>query len=200
VEKNYDHTKPWVTHVCIQNWDVKRAKEWRKEFKKPVINDECEYEGNVPLPWGNISAKELVHRFWIMVANGCYAGHGETYVNPEQVLWWSKGGTLVGESWKRILFLKKIMEEGPPDGLTPMENSWVWSRVTAGKNGDYRLIYLGEHQPVSWFYGKPGSGFRVDVIDTWNMTVTPHKKVYESDEEIPLPGKPYLAIRIRPVE
>ena len=33
----YDHTKPWVTHVCIQHWDVKRAKEWRKQYRKPII-------------------------------------------------------------------------------------------------------------------------------------------------------------------
>jgi hypothetical protein len=25
VTMNYDHTKPWITHVCIQNWDVKRV-------------------------------------------------------------------------------------------------------------------------------------------------------------------------------
>ena len=201
VNKNYDHTKPWITHVCIQNWDVKRAKEWRNKYKKPVINDECEYEGNVPLPWGNISAKELVHRFWIMSVNGCYAGHGETYENPEQILWWSKGGSLVGESWKRILFLKKIMEEGPGGGLTPIGNSWVWSRVSGGMNGDYRLIYFGEHQPVAWFYGKPKkTRFKVDVIDTWNMTIIPQDRIYENKEEIPLPGKPYLAIRIRGVK
>ena len=67
VQMNYDHTKPWVTHVCIQNWDVKKVKEWRNDFRKPIINDECEYEGNIPNPWGNISAQELTHRFWIMV-------------------------------------------------------------------------------------------------------------------------------------
>ncbi len=22
---NFDHRKPWVSHVCIQNWDVKRT-------------------------------------------------------------------------------------------------------------------------------------------------------------------------------
>ena len=142
-----------------------------------------------------------MHRFWIMAVNGCYAGHGETYENPEQILWWSKGGSLVGESWKRILFLKKIVEEGPAGGLTPMERSWIWTRVSGGMNGDYRLIYFGEHQPVAWFYGKPKNvRFKVDVIDTWNMTITPHEKVYESNEEIPLPGKPYHAIRIRGVK
>ena len=198
-EKNYDHTKPWITHVCIQNWDVKRARAWRKAYQKPVINDECEYEGNIPMPWGNISARELVHRFWIMCTNGCYAGHGETYAHPEQILWWSKGGVLKGESWQRVGFLKEIMEQGPPGGLTPIGDFWIWSRVSGGMNRDYRLIYFGTHQPKIWFYGKPKQGrFKVDVIDTWNMTVTPQQRIYQHNEEIPLPGKPYLAIRIRP--
>ena len=69
-QKNYDHSKAAVTHVCIQNWDVKRAVEWRQAYGKPVINDELEYEGDIPFPWGNISADEEVHRFWIMVVNG----------------------------------------------------------------------------------------------------------------------------------
>ncbi len=126
-EMNYDHTKPWITHVCVQHWDVKKVKEWRKKYRKPVINDECEYEGNIPLPWGSITAQELVHRFWIMVTNGGYAGHGETYLHPEDLLWWSKGGILRGESWQRIGFLQTIMKEGPDDGLEPMDASWEWT-------------------------------------------------------------------------
>ena len=55
-------------------------------------------------------------RFWVMVTSGGYAGHGETYWNPEEVLWWSPGGTLRGESPPRIAFLPKIVEEGPPEG------------------------------------------------------------------------------------
>jgi hypothetical protein len=44
---NFDHRKPWVSHVCIQNWDVKRTPEWRVAYGKPVVNDEPEYEGNI---------------------------------------------------------------------------------------------------------------------------------------------------------
>ncbi len=212
VNMNYDHTKPGVTHVCIQNWDTKRTTQWREEYQKPVINDEFEYEGNIPLPWGNISAEEEVHRFWITVTRGGYAGHGETYEHPQDLLWWSHGGILHGESWKRIRFMRSIVEEGPEGGLDPFPAEWVWSRVSGGKNGDYRLIYLGEHQPLTWWWGLPeGDNFDIDIIDTWNMTITPGHlrpmRVLNGLEQYPfalppheivLPGKPHLAIRIRP--
>jgi hypothetical protein len=210
VNKNYDHTKPGVTHVCIQNWNVKRVREWRQAYAKPILNDEFEYEGNIPFAWGNISAQEVVHRFWIMVTNGAYAGHGETYEHPDDLLWWSHGGVLHGESWKRIAFLRQIIEDAPAGGLTPIEQSWVWSRVSGGMNGDYRLIYFGEHQPIRWWDGLPqGSDYDVDIIDTWNMTITPgalqptrrfaaiEEHMQMPDYELVLPGKPFLAVRIR---
>ena len=221
VNMNYDHTKPWITHVCIQNWDVKRVKEWRGAYRKPIINDECEYEGNIQRPWGNISAKELVHRIWIMMVRGAYAGHGETYMHPDDILWWAKGGVLVGESWKRIAFLREIIEDMPPGGLTPMEGSFYWERVSGGINGDFRLIYFGEHQPVQWAVGLPmdDGDYEIDLIDTWNMTITPLEKgplpvspptrkkktdtlVTKPKPEaafgVTLPGKPYMALRVRP--
>ena len=189
-------------------------KEWRDAYRKPVIDDECEYEGNIPRPWGNISAQELVHRFWIMVVNGGYAGHGETYMHPDDILWWSKGGVLYGDSWQRIAFLREIVEDMPAGGLSPMVDSWMWSRVSAGINGEYRLIYFGEHQPLEWAVGLPleDGEVEIDLIDTWNMTITPlekqdlpvspptrsHAAKPEAAFGLKLPGKPYLAVRVRP--
>ncbi len=89
---NFDHRKPWVDHVCIQNWNVKRTTAWRNDWGKPIVNDELEYEGDISLAWGNISPQELVHRFWVTVIRGGYAGHGETYAHPQDLLWWAKGG------------------------------------------------------------------------------------------------------------
>jgi len=202
---NYDHTRPDVTHVSIQNWDVQQVNQWRTTYHKPIVNDELEYEGNIPFPWGNITAQELVHRCWIMVTNGGYAGHGETYSHPDDLLWWSKGGVLRGESWKRIAFLRQIIDEAPPGGLSPLEDSWVWGRVAGGMNGDYRLFYFGIHQPVSWSIGLPDHDVTIDIIDTWNMTISPgtlrplpaQGPERSPAHEIVLPGKPYLAVRIR---
>jgi hypothetical protein len=195
---NYDHTKPWVTHVCIQNFDVNQVRQWRKQYRKPIVNDECEYEGNIPLPWGNISARELVHRFWVMVINGGYAGHGETYLHPEDLLWWSKGGVLRGESAPRIAFLRKLIEELPPSGLQPMEDAWVWQRVAGGCAGDTRIFYFGEHRPAVWTFGLPPEGaFTVELIDTWEMTIERVPGTFQNVTEIPAPDKPYCGVRIR---
>ena len=58
----------------------------------------AKYEGDVPQGWGNLTPKQMTQRFWLGTMSGCYVGHGETYVHPEDVLWWAKGGVLHGES------------------------------------------------------------------------------------------------------
>jgi hypothetical protein len=195
----YDHTRSWISHACLQHWDVRRARAWRAQYGKPVIDDECEYEGDIPLPWGNLSPRELVHRFWVMVTSGCYAGHGETYADPEDVLWWSKGGVLRGESWQRIAFLREIMASGPGP-LEPIEGAWVWSRVCGAQRGANRQLYIGEHQPSAWAFGLPEDvTYEVDVIDTWEMTIETLPGTFRNAAQIPLPGRPRLALRVRPM-
>jgi hypothetical protein len=218
---NFNHRKPWVDHVCIQNWDVKRTAEWRAEWGKPIVNDEPEYEGNIPRPWGNISARELVHRFWVTLMRGGYAGHGETYMHPEDLLWWAKGGELRGESWKRIGFLRDLLEEDVKNGLTPIstEERWEFARVAGATDGEVRFLYFGEHQPVQWAVGLPmeDGDYEIDLIDTWEMTITPLEKKPlpaspalrqrggairggkpEAAFSVHLPGKPHQAVRVRP--
>jgi hypothetical protein len=153
----YDHRKPWISHVSVQDWDVKQTPRWRAEWGKPIVNDEMEYEGNIPRPWGNISARELVHCFWLTVTRGGYGGHGETYLDPDDLLWWAKGGVLQGESAPRIRFLRSILEADVAQGLTPFtsEDRWEFTRVSGAYEGDYRLIYFGEHQPAHWAVGLP---------------------------------------------
>ena len=138
----YDHTKPWVTHCSIQHSDLEQVREWRETYGKPVVVDECCYEGNIQNRWGNISAREMVHRFWQGTVGGGYVGHGETYLHPEDILWWSKGGVLHGESPARIAFLRDVLEDSPPAGLEPV------NQVGASKGTDYYLYYFGVAQPA----------------------------------------------------
>jgi hypothetical protein len=213
----YNHTRPWVTHASIQNGsavaDFGRAGLLRDVYRKPVVFDEVKYEGDIEQRWGNLSAEEMVHRFWQGAVAGTYVGHGETYRHPEEVLWWSKGGVLHGRSPARIAFLRKVLEEGPPEGLEPIDK-WQDLR-TAGRKGAYYLIYFGKDKPTEWAFELPRAGvtgplkLRVEVIDTWAMTVSPVPGVFEvkprgnylltcaDQPKVQLPGKPYLALRLR---
>jgi hypothetical protein len=189
----YDHSKPWVTHCSIQRSELDKTRVWREQFRKPVVVDECCYEGTIPQGWGNISARELVHRFWLGTVGGGYVGHGETYLHPDDILWWSKGGVLHGQSPARIGFLREILEAGPAEGLNPVD------RWGAGQAGEHYLYYYGVRQPGLCSYDLPGGPYTVEVIDTWNMTISPLEGHYEGQFTLELPGEPYLAVRIRRV-
>jgi hypothetical protein len=139
-------------------------------------------------------------------------GHGETYLNPEDILWWSKGGVLHGQSPPRLAFLRKILDQGPPEGLEPLDK-WQDPRI-AGKKGAYYLVSFGRETPTEWLFELPRAGLnepltlRAEVIDTWNMTTTPVDGLFEARprgsylyvcEERPrieLPGKPYVVLRL----
>jgi hypothetical protein len=188
----YDHSKPWVTHVSIQSSDLEKARDYVAQYRKPVIYDECKYEGNIRQRWGSISAQELVRRFWLGTVSGTYVGHSETYVDPNDILWWSKGGVLHGSSPARIAFLRKIVEEGPPEGL----NSIATYYQAAGQEGRYYLYYFDLNQPAEYtFELAKGFRYRADLIDPWQMTIEPLPGTYEGKFDLKLPGKPYLAVR-----
>lgn len=197
----YDYAKPSVTHVTIQSPDLTQAQQLREKYKKPVIFDECQYEGNIDDVWGNLSPQELVHRFWFGVTQGCYVGHSEAYLHPQDIMWWSKGGVLHGQSPSRIAFLKKIVEDSPTEGFEPIGDSWTWRFVTGGKKNNCQLIYFGVHQPSRWPFdlGKDRR-YKVDIINTWQMTITPIEKIFNGKFEIELPGRPYMAVRVRAVK
>ena len=104
-----------TTHCCIQDVCVRKVPMFQTLHKKPVVFDEVCYEGDLQFPWGNISAFEMVDRFWNAVVMGGYCTHGEVFENEEEILWWSKGGELKGQSPERIGFLRSIVEELPGD-------------------------------------------------------------------------------------
>ena len=109
----WDFNNRDTSHICLQIKDVSIVAKMIDEYKKPLMVDECCYEGDLTHEWGNISGFEMVDRFWRTVVQGGYCTHGETYENEEEILWWSKGGRLRGESPIRITFLKKIVESFP---------------------------------------------------------------------------------------
>ena len=151
--------------------------------------------------WGNISGQELVRRFWEASMRGGYAGHGETYLDPENdILWWSHGGELHGESPARIRFLHGILCQTPGLGLRESEGSFdevVAVPDTPSHQEEYEIHYYGFGRPSFRDFQKEGS-WQVEVIDTWEMTITP-LGTHSGKFRIPLPGKEYMAIRLRRV-
>ncbi len=216
-DRIYDHTKPWVTHVSLQYYMAVRffgvSPLLRDIYKKPIIHDEINYEGNRDRRWGQLSGEEMVYRFWIAYIGGAYATHGETIQRPNNPDWISVGGDLRGKSPERIAFLRKIVEQGPARGLDPIDQ--YYETNMAGQSGQYYLIYFGKESVKEWAFKLPQKGlepdmrFRADVIDTWNMTITPVEQVFEIEKlnpytyidrkqsKINLPGKPYMALRIQ---
>lgn len=200
----YDYSRPWVTHCSIQRQDLYKSaelvNEWRERYKKPVILDEIAYEGNIQHGWGNISGKEMTRRFWEAYLRGGYPGHGETYLNKENILWWSHGGELHGESPERFLFLKRFMEETPAPGLRPMEGQWDEVAATVDEfpsRHKYYMFYYSFMRPsFREYYFDDETEYEVEVIDTWNMTVENRGK-FKGKFKIELPGREYMAVRIR---
>lgn len=193
----YDHSKPWVTHQSIQRSDLTQVRAWREQHKKPVVVDECCYEGNIWMGWGNITAQEMVHRFWLGTLGGGYVGHGETYLHPQDILWWSKGGVLHGESAPRLAFLRRILDDGPKAGLDSIDDVMFMFSV-AGQAHQYYLAYFGVNQPAGMRFNVPeGELYHADVIDTWAMTITPVAQPVLRGEMMPMPGKPYQAVILR---
>ncbi len=167
----YDHTKAWVTHASLQTSDMNGGVRFREQYQKPVIFDECKYEGNVPQGWGNLTGREMTQRFWLGTMSGCYVGHGETYLNDEEVLWWSKGGRLQGESPRRIEWLKNFLAHAPPfHELQPLGDDR--GQFQLGIPGRYHLVYClaGQTSVIKLPKGEP---WKVDVIDPWTMTEWP---------------------------
>lgn len=208
--KFYDYKRPWITHCSMQRIDIYRHVEYTDEYMsfygKPVLWDEIGYEGNLSAGWGNLTPQELVRRFWETVLRGGHAGHGETYLAADDILWWSHGGTLKGKCMARLSFLQTIINDVPGKCLR-RGHGWFDEVVgvpvneedpSEGMGGyDYELHYLGISQPAVRDLFLPSDKFyEVEAIDTWNMTITFLGR-YRGKTMISLPQKQYMAIRIK---
>lgn len=231
--KNWDFTRPNVTHASIQSKVLNKVFEWRRQYNKPVVIDECCYEGNIRHMWGSISGKEMTNRFWRVVTMGGYCTHGETFLDPkDEVLWWGKGGRLKGESPARIAFLRGIVEElpgpiepteswlekilhmSPEEKKKQMEQADNFVRVLLRMDDEElaefissEFVYQGHCGEDAYliFYDQrtcaidvlelpDANTYRVELIDTWNMTRTVLLENVSGKTELSLPGKEGMAV------
>lgn len=119
----WDASRENITHGSYQIKCLANVGRDVKKFNKPICVDECCYEGNIAANWGNLSGEEMTARFWQAIASGAYCTHGETFLDENDVLWWSKGGKLKGKSPARIKFLRDIVESLPAP-LEPYQASF----------------------------------------------------------------------------
>ena len=195
---HFDHTRQWITHASVQRVDTYRTAEetgtWRALWGKPVVVDECAYEGDLEYDWGNISGEEMLRRFWEGAVRGGYVGHGETYWDAGDNIWWAKGGRLVGTSHARIGFLEEVVAASPTGMLEPLPSDFdvPW----AGVQDQYLVSYHGFGRPRESHVLLPPGRWQVDVLDTWECTVDRLPGLHETFVLVPLPSKPYQAIRL----
>lgn len=221
--KYYKYWEPELTHASVQDQapveGFGHAATVRNIYRKPVIFDEVCYEGNMNNRWGSLSGQEMLYRMWLGTVAGTYVGHGECYMDgPTDYSrdFLAVGGTFQGEAWKRIGFMRDILD-AMPNPLMLADSSWDPHTSTAGEN--YYIIYLGKEIKPEWKFNLPvkngvyprlkeGTLLKAEVIDTWNMTVTKCPLVFETTAPVGdrvydknhrgvrLPDAPYLMLRI----
>lgn len=222
--KFYDFTRPDITHCCVQTTAMHKADKWQAQYGKPVIYDECCYEGDLEYEWGNISGFEMVNRFWEACSKGAYASHGETFYSEDEIIWWAKGGVLKGTSPERIGFLKKIMYSlpsyvepwtefsleqlsgsGKEHPLTTLKKTLSSEEfeIYQCKRGKYTghcgkdvyLKYFGIQCPrVSFIRLPEDEVYRIDIIDVWEMTREVLLEKSSGHTKLNLPGKVGIAV------
>jgi hypothetical protein len=196
----YEYGRGWCTHAGVQDSRMQLGAQWRTDWGKPVVFDECRYEGNIASRWGNLSGDAMTRRFWQAAAQGCYCGHGETYLDPGDVLWWSHGGVLHGTSPAKIAFLRNLLEEtialGPgPIGFTSFSDDPMAARRA---NGSVLFYYFDEHQPAEGTFQLPdGKTYSAEFIDTLKLSRTPLPGEYSGDAQVKLPGTPWGSLWFR---
>lgn len=189
--KLYDFSRDWVTHCSIQRQtgdkELDFIPSWLEKYKKPVVIDEMCYEGNIEQDWGNISAEEMLRRMWKVYILGGHPGHSECYFGKD--IWWSHGGRLYGESYKRFGFLHRIMTEcGSLHTVGYIESE--------NHDGSIRLRYFGEHRPAFITMKLGDARYRIEVIDTWSITID-DRGSFSGNVKIVMPQRSGMAVRMR---
>jgi hypothetical protein len=76
----------------------------------------------------------------------------------------------------------------------------IWNVVAAGYHStDYFLFYFGMDQPRLRKFNLPQGNFRIDVIDTWNMTIETFAQNASGKMAVSMPARKYMAVRIQKV-
>ena len=194
----FDYSADWATHASIQGGGYRMGElttRWRARWNKPIVVDEFGYEGDLDQGWGNLTAEEVVRRFWEGTMSGAYLTHGETFYAEDEIIFWAKGGELRGESLPRLGFLRQLVEASPTGEISPLPGDF--DAQWAGVAGEYLLVSFGGNRPLFRDVTIPeGMTAKIEVIDAWNMTIDILPGSHTGVVRVPLPARPHTLIRL----
>ena len=177
--------RSWMTHVSYQHPNTfSLLLDLKSRYRKPVINDEYQYEGNISDEWGNSSGELVLFRHWLTAMAGGYGTHGEVFVvnDNHKDLFWSYGGTMVGESAPRIRYMKDILESCPYQKMLPDfkygdgQNSFVLKSEDDTYLFFYRKAIPGKRNRFGFFMDK-NDKYEATLFDVWNCKIKEHSIV-----------------------
>lgn len=170
--------KEWLTHLSCQHTNTYNLViELKNKYLKPVIIDEYQYEGNLLYDWGNSSPEVSVLRHLLAYMAGAYATHGEVYVknSNNRDLFWSYGGELIGESPRRLKFIKEIFESCPFQEMEiDYRNTDGHHIFSLSKKEEFYLLFFRYDMPGKHPIIGPLDGskvYDVTLYDVWNCKV-----------------------------
>lgn len=175
--------------------------ELKAKYNKPVINDEYQYEGNVRDDWGNSTGELTVFRHWLTAMAGGYGTHGEVFRSDEnnRDLFWSYGGTLIGESGPRLKYMKEILMSCP---WQQMERNYVDTDgqhyFSLTRNQEEYILFSRCDLPGKGYWFGPYDGsepeYDATVYYVWNCQVKERLTVKQGH---PLPITAWTVIHLK---
>ena len=137
----------------------------------------------------------MVRRAWQVTLRGAYFTHGETLLNDEEIIFWAEGGDLRGESPARIASLRNLVAETSTGRLSPIRDAV--DALCGGVPGEVLFQYLDSSRPAYRTVQIPNdAAARIDVIDTWDMSVHEVPGIHTRTVRVDLPNRPFMALRI----
>ncbi|MEV0614277.1 DUF5605 domain-containing protein [Nonomuraea sp. NPDC050404] len=180
------------THGSVRARSPRDAWVQTRDHHKPVRMDMCGYEGDADDPWRSLTAEEVVNQAWDGTVRRRCVTHGESYRDEDGLTWSEAGGTLSGGAVPRLALLRQILTAIPAEARY-VDRDAPMLELT----GEFYLEFCGEHRFPERTYDVPEGRYEVEVIDTWEMTVTWGEVQEGPTVTVPLPGTVGQAIRLR---
>ncbi|MEV4172900.1 DUF5605 domain-containing protein [Nonomuraea sp. NPDC049709] len=180
------------THGSVRARSPRDAWVRTRDHHRPVVMDMCGYEGDADSPWLSLTPEEVVAQAWDGAVRRRRVTHGESYLDDDGLTWSEDGGTLVGSAVARLGLLRQVLSAVPAEARYRDRDAPM-----LGVPGEFCLEFCGEHRFPSREYDLPPGRYEAEVIDTWEMTVTPCGVLEGPAVRVPLPGTAGQAIRLR---